>query len=761
MRQNTRRSPGRRSALATAALLALALPAGADDFMSLSLEELLQLDVGVASRISRSLDRQPAAVSLITREQIISSGARTLNELLMLHVPGYFVVEDQDDTIAGVRGLAPDNNAKLMLLLDGRNLNSEWFWGPPDALLNGLDLEWIERIEVIRGPGSVTQGQGALLGVVNIVTRAAGSAGQLATLQAGADGRSGAAWRWSWQGSERRHARIYLSDGEFDGQPYRNEGLGRQFEQGLTVFERNHHLKRASYRHLLAELGLGDWQLQAFRFDQLRDLYNWRRDREQVRQLLTGLHLSYQRALGAGQLTVDAATQVDDHLLRSHGGTRPEAARQLIEGLTMGGHREVRNGLRVLWTVDGWLDRHRLALGAELNRYRSGLANRDGHNFIVNVQDAVLDRGFDALNAGNRWSLPGRTMIRSVFIEDFVRLGERLELFAAARWDSHPDWGSQATPRLGVLWRQGEHSQWRLAWQSGFRGAPGVHYSGGFEGDGLLREENFGAVENNPYFRANGNRNLSRVEPEQLSSYELGWRLQADALRLDAALFYNVLRNVIGVGAYFIADDAARAAALAERTRVGSDVIGDWGGVFYFQNNEGQLHHRGLELEAEYRWDRLGLLARASHSMVRIAKADAGQFGPGNIYVTGSPEQPASRSFPENVSRLLLRWTPQAFDGRVGLHYTHLYYPSWRPPARIGADGQPFAPRLGGNQLGNLALQWTPAAHPALGLTVEIKNLWNATGLWPAASVAGEGEGNDGVPGLERRTAWATVRYRF
>jgi outer membrane receptor protein involved in Fe transport len=748
--------------LVLAALLPLSARGGVDhDFMSLSLEELLSVDIGVASRVSHRADRQPVSVTLIGRDLIRMSGARTLNELLMLHVPGYFLVEDQDDTIAGMRGLAPDNNSKILLLLDGRNLNAEWFWGPPDALLNGLDLEFIERIEVIRGPGSVTQGQGALLGVINIVTRSADESGQAIALHGGQDGRGGGSWHWRRQYAEDRSARLYLSDGQFDGEPIREEGLARQFEQGLTVFERNHHLKRGTYRHLLADYASGGLALRGYRFEQRRDLYNWRRDREQVRQVLGGVQAAYERELGRGQLTVDGHGQVDDYFLRSHGGTRPEAGRQLVAGLTMGGHRETRSGMRALWTADGWLERHRLALGAEFNHYRSGLANADGNNFLVNSQDEVLTRGRAVLNAGNRWSLPGSTSIRSVFAEDFIALGTRWELFAAARWDSHPRWGSEVTPRLGLFWQQSPHSQWRVAWQSGFRGAVGVHYSGGFEGDGLLREQNFDAVEANPFFAANGDRNLRPVEPEKLASVELAWRYQRERVQFNAVSFYNVLRNVIGVGAYFIDDPAERAAAVAARTMVGSDVIGDWGGVFYFQNNDGELHHRGVELEVEYRHEESGLLARLSHSAVSVAKADAGQFGPGNIYVTGTPAQPGSRSFPENVSRMYLSLVPPALQGRWRASYTHLHYSRWMPPARLGADGQPFAPKLDGDQIGHLAIGWHSAHRAGLSLTLQIKNLWNAGGLWPTASVAGEGASNDGVPALERRSAWLSLRHRF
>lgn len=749
---------------AVLAALLLAAPAQADDdLMAMSLEELMQMDIGVASRVSRNAARQPVSVTTISREQIRGSAARTLNEVLMLHVPGFFVVEDQDDTIAAMRGMAPDNNSKIMLLLDGRNLNSEWFWGPPDAVLNGLDLEFIERIEVVRGPGSVTQGQGALLGVINIVTRSpAGTQGQAVAVQGGEDGRTGIAWRGRWAPAEDRAFSLYLADGEFDGKPYRNEGLGRQVEQGLSVFERNHHLKRGEYRNLIASADWDSFRVDLYRFDQARDLYNWRRDREVVREVLTGAQLNYRRPLGPGEVSAELFHHVDDYELRSHGGTRPEASRQLIPGLVLGGHRETRSGLRLLWTSESWLEGHRVALGADWNRYRSGQVNARGNNFIVNTQQAVLEEGYDQLNRLNRWGLPARTHIRSLFFEDFIALGERWEGFVAARWDDHPDWGSQVSPRLGLLWQQSERSNWRLSLQSGFRGAVGVSYSGGFEGDGLLREANFAEIENNPFFAAAGFANLQAVEPEKLTSLELGWNFQpAPDWTLQAVGFYNVTENVIGVGAYFLADDAARAAAIAQATRIGSDVIGDWGGVFYFQNNEGKLKHRGAEIELEYRRDDLGLRLAASHSHVRVASADAGQFGAGNVYVSGSTGDPHSRSVPEDVSRLQFEWKPLRLDGRLSLLYTQLHYPRWYPPVQVDAGGAPFTPKLDGNSIGQFGLDYRFARWPAWSANLQVKNLWNASALYPAASVAGEGAGNLGVPALERRSSWVTVRYQF
>lgn len=70
----------------------------------------------------------------------------------------------------GMRGIVADRNGKILLLVNGRRMNQDAHDGAVSELENN-DLGDIERIEVIRGPGSVTYGPGAIMGLVNIVTK--------------------------------------------------------------------------------------------------------------------------------------------------------------------------------------------------------------------------------------------------------------------------------------------------------------------------------------------------------------------------------------------------------------------------------------------------------------------------------------------------------------------------------------------------------------------------------------------------------------
>ncbi|MFZ2956412.1 MAG: TonB-dependent receptor plug domain-containing protein [Candidatus Ozemobacteraceae bacterium] len=142
----------------------------------LSLEELMELEVTPVvtsvSRRSEKVSKTPAAVFVITAEDIRRSGATSIPELLRL-APG-LSVSRIDGSKWAVSARGSDNRffGNLLVLIDGRNVYSPLFsgvyWDVQDTL-----LEDIERIEVVRGPGGTTWGANAVNGVINIVTKSA------------------------------------------------------------------------------------------------------------------------------------------------------------------------------------------------------------------------------------------------------------------------------------------------------------------------------------------------------------------------------------------------------------------------------------------------------------------------------------------------------------------------------------------------------------------------------------------------------------
>lgn len=139
------------------------------DLSSLSLEQLTHMDVNTVSRREQKLFETPAAVYVITREDIRRSGATNVAEVLRM-VPGVEVAQIDANTWAvSARGFNGRFANKMLIMIDNRSIYNPVFsgtcWDQNDLL-----LEDIERIEIVRGPGGTMWGANAVNGVINIVT---------------------------------------------------------------------------------------------------------------------------------------------------------------------------------------------------------------------------------------------------------------------------------------------------------------------------------------------------------------------------------------------------------------------------------------------------------------------------------------------------------------------------------------------------------------------------------------------------------------
>lgn len=157
-------------------LCLLANPSHANEdlaYLDLSLEQLLDVPVTGSTLTEETLKTVPAAVSVFTRERIDRLGLDYLYELLNL-VPGFQFNRNASNGLAytySARGRrTTQQSLEVLLLIDGKVVNDPRA-GSPDITLPLYPLARIERLEVIRGPGSALYGSSAFTGVINIVTR--------------------------------------------------------------------------------------------------------------------------------------------------------------------------------------------------------------------------------------------------------------------------------------------------------------------------------------------------------------------------------------------------------------------------------------------------------------------------------------------------------------------------------------------------------------------------------------------------------------
>src|ERR1700688_1475885 len=140
------------------------------DLTTVSIEDLMNIEVTPASKTEEGLSAAPAAIFVVTGEDIRRGGFSSVPDALRM-VPGLYVVQQSSHVwLVTARGFSNEFNDKMLVLIDGRLVYSPTFGGvfwdvqdPP--------LEDIDRIEVIRGPGGTLWGANAVNGVINIITK--------------------------------------------------------------------------------------------------------------------------------------------------------------------------------------------------------------------------------------------------------------------------------------------------------------------------------------------------------------------------------------------------------------------------------------------------------------------------------------------------------------------------------------------------------------------------------------------------------------
>lgn len=141
----------------------------------MSIEDLAKVKVDSvygASKFLQTASDAPTSVTVVTAEEIQKYGYRTLADVLK-SVRGFYVINDRNYSYVGVRGFSMpgDYNARILFLLDGHRVNDNIYDGAYVGTEFPVDIDLIERIEIIRGPHSSAYGTGAFVAVINVITK--------------------------------------------------------------------------------------------------------------------------------------------------------------------------------------------------------------------------------------------------------------------------------------------------------------------------------------------------------------------------------------------------------------------------------------------------------------------------------------------------------------------------------------------------------------------------------------------------------------
>jgi iron complex outermembrane receptor protein len=174
----------------------------------MTLEQLSQIEITSVNKEPTPAFRTPAAISVLTGDQIHQSGLRNIPDLLRL-IPGVNVARiDSSQWAIGIRGFQGKLSKSVLVLIDGRSVYTPLFagvyWDMQDVMIEDID-----RIEVIRGPGGTIWGSNAVDGVINIITKnTRDTRGMVVTAGTGSMDQADLDWRYGG-GDDKLSYRIY------------------------------------------------------------------------------------------------------------------------------------------------------------------------------------------------------------------------------------------------------------------------------------------------------------------------------------------------------------------------------------------------------------------------------------------------------------------------------------------------------------------------------------------------------------------------
>ena len=147
---------------------------GVEDWDKYSLEALLNTEISSAAKYKQKTKNVAASVTIITSTDIERYGYTKIDEVFR-SIQGFYNSYDRNYSYIGVRGFGrpTDFNNRILMLVNGVAINDNFYGAAGAGYEQGIDFQAIERIEIVRGPGSALYGSHAMFAVVNIVLKKA------------------------------------------------------------------------------------------------------------------------------------------------------------------------------------------------------------------------------------------------------------------------------------------------------------------------------------------------------------------------------------------------------------------------------------------------------------------------------------------------------------------------------------------------------------------------------------------------------------
>jgi outer membrane receptor for ferrienterochelin and colicin len=436
-----------------------------------------------ASRYEQGIDEAPASITIVTAEEIRRFGYRTLADVLR-NIRGFYVSYDRNYEYAGTRGFGRpgDYSNRFLVMVDGHTHNEKWTGGNSIGGDFGIDMDLVERIEIVRGPASALYGSSALFAVINVITKGAENLQGLNLKAMGGSFRTGGAGLTFGKTLGEEKGLILSASGlassgqdlfyeEFDT-PATNSGIAEGADGEM-------------YGNLFGRYRVGDWTFEA-------------KGNRRKKEIPTG---SFGTLFAdRGTVTTDGRSYAEARHSRITAGGAESSLRFYYDRVTYYGDyvydyppvtvNRDEGGARWAGAEYRWSRQagrsHRLMAGAE---------------YEYNLK--VYQRNYDADPYFVRMDQEFRYFNYSGFVQDEIILHPKILLNVGVRRDRHQTFGQSTNPRAAFIFSPSRTTTLKALYGSAFR-APTI-YELHYEDGGI-------SIKPNPSLR-----------PETIRTIELVW----------------------------------------------------------------------------------------------------------------------------------------------------------------------------------------------------------------------------------------------
>lgn len=564
---------GNMIALFIAVLCLPPLPAAAQDdapapVLAAADEMLLFQDIPSvvgASKYEQKVTEAPSSVSIVTAAEIRKYGYRTLADILR-SVRSFYVTSDRNYSYVGVRGFGRpgDYNTRVLLLIDGHRTNDNTYGQALIGAEGLLDVDLIDRVEVIRGPGSSLYGSNAFFAVVNMITK---RGRDLKGAEVSAEAGSAAAYKGRAAYGDRFNSGVEAIvsasgyDSKGDSLYYREfDPANRAADARAANGGNTDHTDYDKYTSAFTKVSAGDLTFSGAYVSRTKGIptgafgTDFNEPGNKTRDDHAYGDLRFDRSLGSG---TDLVVRVSYDTYRYTGDYRYGG----IVNKDLGSGDWWGTEARLIRTFVGM---HRVIAGAEYQ----GNVRQDQKNYDAGVTPAYLDD-------------QRRSRSWAAYLQDEIALSDRMALNAGVRYDHYSTFGGTTNPRIAFIVNPDDRSAVKFLYGSAFR-TPNDY------------ELYYASPTSVPPLAANPD-----LKPEKIKTYEAVYEhYVGDSLRAALSGYHYSITDLINQG---------------------SDALGN--SVFL---NVDRVKANGIELELDNKWPN-GIEGRLSYTLQRAEDQETGE----------------------------------------------------------------------------------------------------------------------------------------